>query len=220
VPRQPLREGFWRPPSRNSVQWVKVRYAFVFTIVVLLHLLALAAVWFERVKLPRQEESALTVALLMEPTPLREEKPPEPMPVRLVAPMPAVLVDVPTIEIPLENEIPAPSAPNHPAMPVPVQATTESVSTELVVQCPERTPPRYPPLAKRQREQGEVRLRVELDENGRIDHVTIVSSSGSPRLDEAARTAIESWRCRPARHDGKPVRAVAMQSLDFVLQPH
>jgi len=217
--QQLLRQAFCRPPSANSGQRARGRHAFVLAMVVLFHTLALAAVLFERVNRPRQEESALTVALLIEPMPVREEKPPEPLPVRLVAPMPAV-VDVPTVEIPIENEIQAPSTPNHSAPPVPVQATTESVGTELVVQCPERTPPRYPPLAKRQGEQGEVRLRVELDENGRIDRVTIVSSSGSPRLDEAARTAIQSWRCRPAQHDGKPVRAVAMQSLDFALQHH
>jgi len=215
--QQLLLQAFCRPRGGNSGQRVTGRHALVLAMVALLHALALAAVWFERVSLPRQEESALTVALLIEPTPVREEKPPEPPPARLVASMSAVLVDVPTIEIPLENDIQPPSAPSRPAPPVPAQATTESVGTELIVQCPERTPPRYPPLAKRQREQGEVRLRVELDESGRIDRVTIVSSSGSSRLDEAARTAIESWRCRPAQHDGKPVRAVAMQSLDFVL---
>ena len=65
-----------------------------------------------------------------------------------------------------------------------------------------------------------MRLKVELDESGRIDRITIVSSSGSPRLDEAARAAIASWRCRPAQHDGQPVRAVALQSLAFVLERH
>jgi len=216
--QQLLRQAFCRPPSANLVQRARGRHAFALTMVVLLHALALSALWFKRVSLPRQEESALTVAVLVEPTPVRAEKPPPPPPVRLAAPLPAVLLDAPTIDTPIENEIQPSSASNYPAPPVPVRATTERLGTELAVQCPERTPPRYPPQAKRQREQGEVRLRVELDENGRIDRVTIVSSSGSPRLDEAARTAIESWRCRPAQHDGKPVRAVAMQSLDFVLQ--
>ncbi|HUP06483.1 MAG TPA: TonB family protein [Caldimonas sp.] len=186
--------------------------------VVLLHGLLLAAAWFARVDLPRREESALAVALLSAPTPVRQEELPAPVPVRLVAPLPAVLVDAPAVQLPVFDQRPAESAVVHTAPKGPAQAATETLATELAVQCPERAPPRYPPLAKRQREQGEVRLRVELDESGRIDRIAIVSSSGSPRLDEAARTAIESWRCRPAQHDGRPVRAVALQSLAFVLE--
>jgi len=192
------------------------RRAIVVAAVVVLHGLVLVPAWFERLAPPRPVESVLTVAVVSAPSPTDEEKPPALPPVHLVAP--AVLVDAPEIAISAADVAPAPIVANHPAPPAPAQAITENLGTELVVQCPERTPPHYPPLAKRQREQGEVRLRVELDESGRIDRVTIIRSSGSPRLDEAARTAIESWRCRPARHDGKPVRAVAMKSLDFVLE--
>lgn len=193
------------------------RRAFVIAVVVLLHGLVIAAAWYARIELPRLEQPALTVALLSEPTPMREEKPWALAPVRLIEPMPVALVDASALQIPVVDEPPAPRAVNASPAPAPAQAATENLGTELLVQCPQRTPPRYPPQAKRQREQGEVRLRVELDENGRIDRVTIVSSSGSPRLDEAARTAIESWRCRPAQREGHPVRAVAMQSLAFVL---
>ena len=190
-------------------------------VVVLLHGLLLAAAWFARVELPHHEDETLTVSLLSDPAPPRDEKPRALPPVRLIAPMPAVIVDnAPAIEIPVIEAAPAPSPAVHVAAAAPAVAGPATLGTELAVQCPERTAPRYPPLAKRQREQGEVRLRVELDESGRIDRVSIVSSSGSPRLDEAARTAIESWRCRPAQHDGQPVRAVALQSLAFVLERH
>ena len=190
-------------------------------VVVALHGLLLAAAWFARVELPHHEDEALTVSLLSDPAPVHDEKPQVVPPARLLAPMPVVFVDnAPAIEIPVIEAAPTPS----PAVRVPAAAPAvtapENLGTELAVQCPERTPPRYPPLAKRQREQGEVRLKVELDESGRIDRVTIVSSSGSPRLDDAARAAIESWRCRPAEHDGQPVRAMALQSLAFVLERH
>ena len=190
-------------------------------VVVGLHGLLLAAAWSARVELPHHEEEALTVSLLSDPAPVRDKQPRVVLPTRLLAPVPVVLIDnAPEIEIPVIETAPAPSPAVHVAAAAPSAAAPETLGNELAVQCPERTPPRYPPLAKSQREQGEVRLRVELDESGQIDRVTIVSSSGSPRLDEAARTAIESWRCRPAQHDGKPVRAVAMQSLEFVLQRH
>lgn len=186
-------------------------------VVVLLHGLLLAASWFERVDPPSPTAPVLTVALLSAPRSIQEEKPPTLPAVQLTVPMPAILVDAPSIQIPVINEIQTQRAISRPVSPALAQVATENLDTELVVQCPERTPPRYPPLAKRLREQGEVRLRVELDENGHIGRVTVVSSSGYPRLDAAARTAIKSWHCRPPEHEGHPVRAVAMQSLAFVL---
>lgn len=195
------------------------RRVLVMAVVLALHGLLLAAAWFARVELPHQDEEALTVAILSDPAPVREEKPRAPLPVRLVAPMPVAIVDnVPEIEIPVIEAASASSPSVQVAPAAPSVTAPETLGNELAVQCPERTPPRYPPLAKRQREQGEVRLRVGLDESGRIDHVTVVSSSGSARLDEAARAAIESWRCRPAERGGQPVRAVALQSFAFVLE--
>ena len=190
-------------------------------VVVVLHGLVLAAVRFARVEPSHHEEQVTLVAILRDPAPVRDEQPMAPPPVRLIAPTPAVIVDATTaIRIPFTEDPPA-TGPVVPVATAPSgTAPVQALGTALEVQCPDRTPPRYPPLAKRQREQGEVRLRVELDESGRVDRVTIVSSSGSPRLDAAARTAIESWRCRPAEHDGQPVRAVALQSLAFVLERH
>ena len=196
------------------------RRVLVMAVVIILHGLLLAAAWIARVELPPHQEEPLTVAIVSEPKAVRDETPPAPLPVRLIAPIPVAIVDnVPAIEIPVIEApaAPVPSASVHVVSAAPNEAAPEKLGTELEVQCPERSPPQYPPLAKRQREQGEVRLRVELDESGRIDQVTIVSSSGSPRLDEAARIAIESWRCKPAERDGQPVRAVALQSLAFVL---
>lgn len=187
-------------------------------VVFVLHGLLLAAAWFARFELPHHDDEALAVAILSAPAPVREETPRVPLPARLVAPVSAVIVDnIPALEMPVVEAASTPGPSAQVAAVAPAAAAPETLGNELAVQCPERTPPRYPVLAKRQREQGEVRLRVELDEAGRIDQVTIVSSSGSARLDEAALSAIQSWRCRPAERGGRPVRAVALQSLAFVL---
>ena len=61
-------------------------------------------------------------------------------------------------------------------------------------------------------------MKVEIDELGRIESVAIVESSGSARLDDAARDAIRSWRCQPAEREGRPVKAVALQTMAFVLE--
>jgi protein TonB len=67
------------------------------------------------------------------------------------------------------------------------------------------------------REQGAVVLQVFLDISGHVVRSEVNRSSGSPRLDEAATQAIQRWRCRPATKDGKPVSAVALQTINFVI---
>ena len=106
---------------------------------------------------------------------------------------------------------PGEAAPARPAGPV-------SLGSELAVACPERSAPVYPPLSRRQGEEGKVVLRVELDEQGRVGAARVATASGFARLDEAALAAVKTWRCNPARRDGQPVRAVALQPFKFVLQ--
>src|SRR6185369_14731619 len=57
--------------------------------------------------------------------------------------------------------------------------------------------PRYPPESRRIHEQGLVVLRVLIDESGHAKAVEVYRSSGHPRLDEAARRAVERAVFRP-----------------------
>ena len=106
--------------------------------------------------------------------------------------------------------------------PVPVPAPTGPVtlSTELSVTCPELSPPSYPSLSRRLGEEGKLVLRVELDENGHVVTVSVEETSNYKRLDEAALAAVKTWRCNPSLRNGQPVRAVALQPFNFVLQGH
>jgi protein TonB len=63
-------------------------------------------------------------------------------------------------------------------------------------------------------------LRVELDERGHVSTASIVESSSYKRLDEAALAVVKTWRCNPSLRNGQPVRAVALQPFNFVLQGH
>jgi len=106
--------------------------------------------------------------------------------------------------------------------PVPVPAPTGPVtlSTKLSVTCPELSPPSYPSLSRRLGEEGKLVLRVELDENGHVSTASVVESSSYKRLDEAALAAVKTWRCNPSLRNGQPVKAVALQPFNFVLQGH
>ncbi|HTP42620.1 MAG TPA: energy transducer TonB, partial [Nitrospiria bacterium] len=146
------------------------------------------------------------------PVPVKLEPPPPapPAPQQLVVKAPVVSPEQPVAPPPPPS---APVLEASSAPPGPVQLTTE-----LSVSCPKRSPPEYPALSRRMGEEGRVIVRVELDEQGRVDTAQIESSSGSSRLDAAALAAVKSWQCSPAVHDGNPVRAVALQPFLFRLK--
>jgi len=118
----------------------------------------------------------------------------------------------PPVEM-VETSVPEP-------IPVPAPTGPVTLSTELSVTCPELSPPSYPSLSRRMGEEGKLVLRVELDENGHVDTASVVEESGYKRLDEAALAAVKTWRCNPSLRNGQPVRAVALQPFNFVLQGH
>ena len=99
-----------------------------------------------------------------------------------------------------------------------MQTGPVTLSSELSVSCPKLTAPTYPAISRRMGEEGKLVLRVELDENGRIDEAKVIDSSGYERLDTAALIAVRSWQCNPSRRNGQPIRAVALQPFNFVLQ--
>ncbi len=186
--------------------------------VVALHAAAFYGLWSHRILVVPDEVVTLFVETITTPPPPREppkparlEKPrpvDKPQPQQLVAEAPAVSPAEPVAPPPAP---PVEAAPARPAGPV-------SLGSELAVACPERSAPAYPPLSRRLNEEGKVVLRVELDEQGRVGAARVATASGFARLDEAALAAVKTWRCNPARRDGQPVRAVALQPFKFVLQ--
>lgn len=78
--------------------------------------------------------------------------------------------------------------------------------------------PPYPPLSRRLGESGEVILRVQVGADGSVLGVQVERSSGYPRLDNAARKAVTSWRFVPARHGDVAIESSARVPLRFVLE--
>jgi protein TonB len=185
---------------------------------------------------PPQEAVTLFVSMINPPPKKVEPPPPEPpkpLPKKVelvkekpvVKPQPApVLVAEAPVTSPVEPVAPPP--PPQPVIEVPPAPVVEEpvkpaqpvmMTSELSLACPDRSPPNYPAASRRLGEQGQVKLKVELDEAGRVTTARVVESSGFKRLDDAGLNAVKSWRCNPATRDGKPVRAVALQPLDFIL---
>lgn len=185
---------------------------------------------------PPEQLATLIVNFIPAPQPKEEAKPetpppppkPKPKPVKkpqpqqLVAKAPPLTESEPVAPPPepeLEAEPEAEPEPVVEAAPAPqMPAGPVSLSSELSVACPHLNAPTYPALSKRLGEEGKLVLRVELDEKGFVNVAHIVNSSGFKRLDEAAMTAVKTWRCTPTVRNGQPVRAVALQPFNFVLQ--
>lgn len=79
-------------------------------------------------------------------------------------------------------------------------------------------PPRYPLAARRNGEQGTVTLRVLVSVDGVPASVSVEKTSGSVRLDHAARDTVSSWRFVPARRGAQPVEAWVLVPIVFRLE--
>jgi protein TonB len=77
--------------------------------------------------------------------------------------------------------------------------------------------PGYPDRARREGREGQVLLRVLVDEEGRSKLVEVNRSSGSTALDQAAAKTIKRWRFSPARFGDRPVETWVRIPIDFRL---
>ena len=78
--------------------------------------------------------------------------------------------------------------------------------------------PEYPAASRRFEEQGNVVLRFLVGEEGQVLESQIRSSSGSARLDEAARAALSKCKFKPGSVDGKPQRAWTTMTYRWILE--
>lgn len=75
--------------------------------------------------------------------------------------------------------------------------------------------PVYPAQEKADKVEGQVILESVIDEQGKVDSVKVVKSSGNENLDKAARDAVSNWTFKPATLDGKPVKVFYFLTLNF-----
>ena len=127
------------------------------------------------------------------------DKPPPPPPPKLAMPPPPyipppeVTVQAPVVLAPTITAVTSVRPPEEYRTPAVVDANT----------CEK---PSYPPAARRANETGIVRLTFLIDVDGRVLDSKVERTSGSRRLDEAARAGLSMCKFKPATLNGRPER--------------
>ena len=195
--------------------------------VVLLHVVIVAALLQIASVRSRAAEAAPVFVKLITPAPLPPPEPRQPV-VQKVVPksVPRLLVPeaavVSRTELVVTERIPEPPVatpiveakveaitPPTPAAPAP-----KVISKVEYIRAPQLE---YPALSRRVREQGRVLLRVLIGRDGRAEVVEVQTSSGSPRLDEAAIKAAREALYRPYSENGVAIPVWALVPTLFEL---
>lgn len=80
-----------------------------------------------------------------------------------------------------------------------------------------RIEPVYPPTAARRGIEGWVKLRFNVDAQGRVRNAIVVNAQPQNLFDRAALQAVQQWRFKPRRIDGQSVATSVVQTLKFTL---
>jgi protein TonB len=191
-------------------------------IVIAAHLGALLLIVAAKTVAPRILEMPLVVDLLQPPA---EQKPPEARLLPVARPQPAIrqkstpkpaAAQIEATASTLPSDIaPAASPPDtRPAPPAEPVATQPRFDADYL----KNPAPPYPAIARRMGEQGKVILRVAVSAHGTAESVEVRTSSGSPRLDEAAVNTIRHWKFVPARRGDTPVASSVLVPINFKLE--
>lgn len=174
-------------------------------------LLAVAPIMVKLIAPPRVEP----------PRPVPHAEPPKPRPLAKAV---ARAIEPQLVAAPAEASAPVVTAAP-PPKPVEAVAAVAAPATPPPLTQPifhadylDNPAPPYPALSRRQGEQGRVILRVLVNARGTADDVQLRTSSGHPRLDDAARDTVRGWKFVPARRGTEPVPAWVLIPISFRLE--
>ncbi|MDE2429183.1 MAG: energy transducer TonB [Burkholderiales bacterium] len=153
--------------------------------------------------LPPQPTITMPAELLTPPIPAVTE----PAPISVATP----IASVPSTSSNMETK--AAATPTTQAA-VAVNSQPRQINAVEYLRAPQ---PDYPPMSRRLGEEGRVILRVLVDTTGHAEKVDIHHSSGSHRLDEAAKMAILRAVFKPYLEDGKALPVIATATINFSL---
>lgn len=204
--------------------------------------LALLGIRFERTRAgPGRAGTAIEVSLVAATSPPQEipiappaparpgplppvKTPPEKPVPRTRAPEPPVPEEIaaaPTAEPAASSPTPAPPSGATGAGATVERAARIPGSEGLISARPRyktNPKPRYPPIARRRRQEGVVVLSVSVNASGEPVEVEIETSSGASSLDEAAVEAVRQWRFEPGLREGEAVSSRVEVPIRFELE--
>jgi periplasmic protein TonB len=179
---------------------------------------------------PPKVEPKVEVKPKTEPKVEPKPAPPKPLePPKVTTPpvveAPPVIAAVPS---PTPSPTPSPIAAPAPVVtpapviapaPVPVVAAPAKVVAKTGATLPRGSceEPDYPPISARAKEEGSVLLEFTVSAEGKVIQSKVLSSSGFPRLDEAAKAAYGKCKFSPATSDGQPVQGTTRVRYNWVL---
>jgi periplasmic protein TonB len=209
--------SYYQPDFGNHV-----RHGFVFAGILLLHLVAIRALWSGLTN-PRVRDPSTIFQIDMLPAEKAKEPPPRLSPVNLMASR-AIPEVAPQIDIPVAEDPPSPiqvipMRQERDASPGP-PATPAAPSVPNIRPRPIYVPggrDRYPAESIRAGESGEPTIMICISATGAVDSVQVHESSGFPRLDQAAVGIGKEARFRPAKLDGKPVPTCVPYRIKFAM---
>lgn len=222
-----------RPPSSRDELPAAARTALTAGIVAA-HVAALwALLQVDAVRQAVAEVAPIVVDIVAPPAPVptpppppppprpRTPTPPKPAPVIAAAPSPApapaYTVPPPPPEPPVQQEVFTPPAPPAPPAPAPAPVGPKVVPASALKY---RVAPKteVPLASRRMGESGTVVLRVVVDTRGMPTQWAVIRSSGHPRLDANATSAMGQARFEPCTENGVAVVCESTASFIYELE--
>jgi len=199
-------------------------------LIVSAHVALLAAVMSAKMEAPPPiDRKPISVELIKNPPPPPPNKPlpkqPQPQPLNQ-------WIDHPRTQVPIPLPDPVQVDTSQTTMnPIPIVDAGTAVFPELpktvvtapirhdaqLLTRPEDLKPPYPASKLASGEEASLRLRVTIDERGRVTAVDPVGYADHAFLEAARRYMIAHWRYQPATEDGRAVAASTVITLRFQL---
>lgn len=194
------------------------------------HAAVLAAVMTAKMDIVREQFGGTDVTFVPAPIP-EPQDPPPPQPQHQRPRDPAISrLDTPEPLLPID-----PVGPlfNNPPLDIPATGPTIGTGTEYVPQPPIHavvrkaarfaTPdwalkPPYPHEKRQAEEEATLKLRLSIDDQGRVIAVEPVGNVDPVFLAAARKHLIARWRYKPATEDGRPVHSSTVVTLRFELE--
>jgi protein TonB len=189
------------------------------------HAVAIAAVMSARIDVVRQHLPPTIVDLIPEP---EKPKPPEPRAetprastqTKLTAPDP--LIDPPPMPGPTADPLPPtpmpplPPGPSVDPLPIPKPVTIVHTGPRFATPADAIRPP-YPEAMRAAEKEALLRLKLSIDERGRVTAVDPVGKAEPAFFAAARRHILKAWRYTPAMEGDRAICSTTVVTLEFKL---